>query len=72
MQRIFRFLLLTLVLLLSLNLTFAQSEGSSVRFVHVIPGVEDLDLYVDGTLAVSGLAYGESMLPKGRSTSAQP
>jgi SH3-like domain-containing protein len=60
MQRIFRFLLLTLVLLLSLNLTFAQSEGSSVRFVHVIPGVEDLDIYVNGTLAVSGLAYGES------------
>lgn len=38
----------------------AQDATASVRFVHVIPGVSGLDVYVNNNLSVSGLGYGES------------
>jgi uncharacterized protein YgiM (DUF1202 family) len=60
MPRTFRFLALLLVLAFSLNLASAQPEPTAVRFFHAIPGVEDIDIYVNDSLAVSGLAFGEA------------
>lgn len=38
----------------------AQGSSAAVRFVHVIPGVAGLDIYVNGNLSAANLGYGES------------
>lgn len=62
MKRIVILLATLLVLVtISSSTVFAQSEDSgALRFVHVIPGVAAIDIYVDSQLTVSNLAYGEA------------
>lgn len=66
MQRKMRLITASIALLLALivfNLpgAFAQSETqSALRFVHVIPGVQDIDVYINDSLSVSGLSFGEA------------
>lgn len=50
-------LLLIAVLAISSSL-FAQEGNGLFRFVHSIPGVGAIDVYIDGELAVIDLAYG--------------
>ncbi len=39
----------------------AQDQAMSrVRFLHAVPGAPDVDVYLDGVLAVSSLTYGEA------------
>lgn len=40
--------------------TVAQGTPASVRFVHVIPGVAGLDVYVNGNLSAANLGYGQA------------
>lgn len=55
-----------LVLLLTLTLltvgmtgaTAQSSESASLRFVHVIPSLQNIDIYVNGSLSVEGLGFG--------------
>ncbi len=37
----------------------AQATESRVRFLHAVPGAPAVDVYLDGNLAVTGLAFGE-------------
>jgi len=56
-------ILIVMALCVSVGLVFtnAQSDGDAqIRFVHVIPGVAAVDIYVDGQLTVSNLGYGEA------------
>jgi uncharacterized protein YraI len=55
--------LTALLLLFSIGLAgaLAQDEDTGeLRFVHVIPGVSAVDVYIDGQLTVSNLGYGEA------------
>lgn len=36
----------------------SAQDTASVRFVHAVPGATTVDIYVNGSLAVNGLAYG--------------
>lgn len=51
---------LVALLLLALNMTgtLAQGGDAQLRFVHAIPGASAIDIYTDGQLTASGLAYG--------------
>ena len=41
----------------------AQADaGTAVRFLHVVPGLEQIDIYVNDALVASGLDYGEDSL----------
>ncbi|MBK8134604.1 MAG: DUF4397 domain-containing protein [Chloroflexi bacterium] len=40
--------------------TIAQDATASVRFVHVIPAVSGLDVYINGNLSAANLGYGEA------------
>ncbi len=53
-------LALLLVMLFALGLTQAnaQQDDSFLRFVHAIPGVGAVDVYLDGDLSVVNLGYG--------------
>src|SRR6187549_1169928 len=53
---------LAVLLLLALNMTgvFAQTDTGLVRFVHAIPGASAIDIYIDGSLAISNLEFGEA------------
>ncbi|MEO8394219.1 MAG: DUF4397 domain-containing protein [Chloroflexota bacterium] len=53
-----RFFLIALVLLLGVVPALAQSGNSQVRFVHAIPSASAVDVYTDGVLTISNLAYG--------------
>ncbi|MDX1991559.1 MAG: DUF4397 domain-containing protein [bacterium] len=63
-----------LLLALGLFITSAQDEPTDgvARFVHVVPGVEPIDVFVNGTLTVTNLAFGEATgyinLPAGEHT----
>ncbi len=65
-------ILTALVLLFALSTASAQGGDGLFRFVHVVPGVGEVDIYIEDTLAVSGLAYGEGSnyiaTPEGTST----
>ncbi len=50
---------ITALILLIVSTTFAQ-EASALRFVHAVPGVTAIDVYIDGELSVTGLGYGEA------------
>jgi uncharacterized protein YgiM (DUF1202 family) len=55
--------LTVLLLLFSIGLTGALAQDQDtgdLRFVHVIPGVSAVDVYIDGQLTVSNLGYGEA------------
>jgi hypothetical protein len=52
-------LVMTLMLLLSMSGIVAQGD-SAVRFVHVVPNTAPIDVYVNGSLAVVNLGYGEA------------
>lgn len=54
-----RVLLISVLLILSISFASAQ-DNANVRFVHVIPGATAVDIYVNGTLAIQDLAYGEA------------
>lgn len=55
----FRVLALALVLVAVVSSALAQGNGR-VRFVHVVPGVGAVDVYVNNVLVVAGLAYGSA------------
>lgn len=50
---------LAIVLLSLVSVTSAQGN-SQIRFAHVIPGASPIDIYINGTLTVTGLSYGEA------------
>ncbi|HEX2621463.1 MAG TPA: DUF4397 domain-containing protein, partial [Phototrophicaceae bacterium] len=66
MQRTTRFLMMGVLLALvlvafTLPGTQAQADATgSVRFLHVVPGVQDIDVYINDSLSVAGLGFGES------------
>ncbi|MBK8028548.1 MAG: DUF4397 domain-containing protein [Chloroflexi bacterium] len=63
MQFLKRFTLIALVLMLSALAIIpvaGQDNGAKARFVHAIPGASAVDIYVDGQLAVSSLAFGSA------------
>lgn len=52
---------IVLIALFMLSVVGISAQGSSlVRFVHVIPDAVPVDVYVNGTLAVQNLNYGEA------------
>ncbi len=69
MSSIRRFMLIALVLLLGVIPALAQSGNGQVRFIHAIPGASAFDVYTDGVLTISDLAYGSAtnyvMVPAG-------
>ncbi|GIV80735.1 MAG: hypothetical protein KatS3mg051_0089 [Anaerolineae bacterium] len=52
-------LALTLIAPLTQSTARAQATESRVRFLHAVPGAPAVDVYLDGALAVTGLAFGE-------------
>ncbi len=60
MSSIKRFLLIALLLLLVAVPALAQNGSGQVRFVHAIPGASSIDIYTDGTLTISDLAFGSA------------
>lgn len=63
MQFVKRFTLIGLVLLvlaLAIIPVLGQDNGAKARFVHAIPGASAVDVYVDGQLVVSSLAFGSA------------
>ncbi len=55
-------LVLLLALILGVVFTAQSQEANtaSFRFVHVLPGSDAVDIYVDGELSIVALAYGEA------------
>ncbi len=53
-------LLVALMLLLSGTSVMAQGGNALIRFVHAIPGASPVDVYTDGQLTGSGLAFGSA------------
>ncbi len=53
-----RVILIALLLLVFGIPALAQGGGAQVRFVHAIPGASAVDIYMDGQLTISDLAYG--------------
>ncbi|PJF29331.1 MAG: peptidase, partial [Phototrophicales bacterium] len=60
MKKLMRFLV-PLVILMSFvfSASMAQTNGY-LRFVHAIPGVSGVDIYLNGNLSVSGLRFGNA------------
>lgn len=56
---VIKVIVLTMMLTLSITGIMAQDTGD-IRFVHVIPDAVPVDVYVNGTLAVKNLTYGEA------------
>jgi uncharacterized protein YraI len=54
-----RGMFLAVLMLFSISLTAAQGN-SQIHFVHVIPGATAIDVYVNGTLALTGLEFGKA------------
>jgi uncharacterized protein YgiM (DUF1202 family) len=59
LKPLFRVMLLALVLVAGVGSALAQGNGR-VRFVHVVPNVGAVDVYVNNVLVVAGLAYGSA------------
>ncbi|MFW5748736.1 MAG: DUF4397 domain-containing protein [Chloroflexota bacterium] len=61
MNRLIRMLtILAALLVLGAGTTLAQAEDEGLfRFVHAVPGVGDVDVYIDGQLSVVDLSFGE-------------
>lgn len=58
-KNILRAFLLLFALLLSMSSVFSQGTAD-VRFVHVVPDAPAVDVYINGSLTVTGLSYGEA------------
>ncbi len=56
-KNLVRLFSLAVLLVLSMTSVLAQSDGR-VRFVHVVPGADAVNVFVNGVLAVDSLAYG--------------
>ncbi len=54
-----RLIFLSLIALLTLSCS-SDSEDSNVRVIQVAPNLPVVDMYVDGTLEVENLAYGQN------------
>lgn len=54
-----RAIVLMILLVMSISAVSAQ-DNAVMRFVHVIPDAVPVDVYVNGTLAVKGLEYGNA------------
>lgn len=52
-------LTLMLLLIVSTVTVSAQTNDGLLRFVHVVSGVGEVDIYTDGQLTISNLGYGE-------------
>lgn len=59
-HHIIRSLLMILLLALLGSSLIAQGDMGQMRFVHVIAGASSVDVYTDGNITVSNLAFGES------------
>ncbi|MCL4252854.1 MAG: DUF4397 domain-containing protein, partial [Anaerolineae bacterium] len=61
MKKLIRFLT-PLVILMSFmfSVSTAQEANGYFRFVHAIPGVSGVDIYLNGNLSVSGLRFGNA------------
>lgn len=59
LQNILRVMLVMVFLVLGIAQTVAQ-DTAQVRFVHVVPNAPDVDIFINGTLAVQALAYGNA------------
>lgn len=57
-KRILLIVLVLTVLALAIIPVLGQDGGAKARFVHAIPGASAVDIYVNGQLAVSSLAFG--------------
>lgn len=55
-----KWILLAVLLMLTAVSIKAQADTSAVRFVHVIPGLTAIDVYVNENVAVEGLEYGQA------------
>lgn len=52
---------LVLVFLLMLSISAVQAQDNAqVRFVHVVPDTAPIDVYINGTLAATDIAYGDA------------
>jgi hypothetical protein len=51
--------LLALIGPMGARATQAQDLMSRVRFLHAVPGAPEVDVYLDGAVVASGLAFGE-------------
>lgn len=54
---------LLLVLLAAFSASAQGADAALVRFVHVVPGAQPIDVLIDGQLAVVGLSYGVASVP---------
>ncbi len=59
-RSIYSVLIIVALLLMSAITTFAQDNGSEVRFVHAIPDVSGVDIYANGELTITNLEFGEA------------
>ena len=60
-KRLLALMMLAIMPAVSLMLpAAAQSGTSALRFVHAVPGAPAIDIFVDGDLAQTGLAFGET------------
>lgn len=55
-----RISILLLFLFFITSITAIAQDTGRIRFVHVVPGVAPIDVYINGTLSVSNLAYAEA------------
>ena len=60
-QRILIGIIVLMLISSGVTSVFAQtSTDGLVRFVHAIPGASAVDVYTDGQLTISNLAFGKS------------
>src|SRR5579862_5424063 len=60
MNQLKRVLFIVAALMLLALPTLAQSGSALIRFVHAIPGASAIDIYTDGQLTISDLAFGSA------------
>ncbi|GAB4509474.1 MAG: hypothetical protein OHK0046_04520 [Anaerolineae bacterium] len=60
MLKVLRVIALLLLVVLATTTLAQPDDTSQIRFVHVIPGVAAVDIFVDGDLTVNNLDFGEA------------
>src|SRR5690554_77326 len=60
LRRMPLFFLAAMVAVLGVSVAGAQSETAAVRIVHASPDAPAVDVWVNGEVAISGLAFGEA------------
>lgn len=53
-------LIILIMAMMGSSLSAQSGDGAQARFVHTIPGASAIDVYVDDTLTVRNLAFGET------------